>query len=373
MGDITRYGILGCGMMGQEHIRNLKLLEGASIATICEPDPNMLSKAQLLAPDARLAKDLPGLLNSEIDALVICTPNYMHCSQLLEVLDSCPIPVMVEKPLVTSMADLHRLSDYCSSHNPMVWVGMEYRYMPAIQAFMEELRSDRMGSIYMLSIREHRYPFLPKVGHWNRFNQNTGGTFVEKCCHFFDLMRLFLDSEPVRIYASAGQDHNHLKEEYDQGKPDILDNGFVLVEFAGGQRAMLDLCMFAEGAQYEQEICAVGSRAKLECKLPGPKLLWGNSQVQPELVVSPRKPIGVNKKEFVIDETLENAGSHHGATYHEHVAFQKTLLDDAPIEVTISDGLIAVLMGLAAQRSVQTGSSIAVDVASLSLTEDKRG
>jgi myo-inositol 2-dehydrogenase / D-chiro-inositol 1-dehydrogenase len=368
MSEITRYGILGCGMMGQEHIRNLNLLDGASVAAICEPDQKMRNKAHLLAPEAHLADDLPDLLNSKIDALVISTPNYLHCEQLLEVLDSCRIPVMVEKPLVTSMDDLRRLNDYCNLNNPLVWVGMEYRYMPAIQEFIGELRADTMGSVHMLSIREHRFPFLHKVGHWNRFNQNTGGTFVEKCCHFFDLMRLFLQSEPVRIYASAGQDHNHLKEEYADGKPDILDNGFVIVEFAEGQRAMLDLCMFAEGSQYEQEISAIGSRAKIECKLPGPKLLWGDLQVEPELIISPRNPVGVDKKSIAVDMRLENAGSHHGATYHEHAAFQKTLREGAPIEVTVSDGLIAVLMGLAAQRSAQTGASIGVDVSSMSLS-----
>ena len=41
------------------------------------------------------------------------------------------------------------------------------------------------GDIKMLSIREHRFPFLPKIDNWNRFNKNSGGTFVEKCCHFF--------------------------------------------------------------------------------------------------------------------------------------------------------------------------------------------
>jgi hypothetical protein len=51
----------------------------------------------------------------------------------------------------------------------------------------------------MLSIREHRFPFLTKVGDWNRFSENTGGTMVEKCCHFFDLMRLITRSEAVRV------------------------------------------------------------------------------------------------------------------------------------------------------------------------------
>jgi myo-inositol 2-dehydrogenase / D-chiro-inositol 1-dehydrogenase len=57
----------------------------------------------------------------------------------------------------------------------------------------------------MLTIREHRFPFLEKVGDWNRFNRNTGGTLVEKCCHFFDLMRLILRDDPVRVMASGGQ------------------------------------------------------------------------------------------------------------------------------------------------------------------------
>ena len=58
----------------------------------------------------------------------------------------------------------------------------------------------------MLSITEHRFPFLQKVNNWNRFTANSGGTFVEKCCHFFDLMRLILKSDPVRVMASAGQE-----------------------------------------------------------------------------------------------------------------------------------------------------------------------
>ena len=126
----------------------------------------------------------------------------------------------------------------------------------------------------MLAIREHRFPFLMKVGDWNRFNRYTGGTLVEKCCHFFDLMRLLMRCEPVRIYASASVAHNHRDERYPEGVPDILDNAFVTVDFAGGQRASLDLCMFAEGSRYQEEISAVGPRGKAECFVPGPGRFW---------------------------------------------------------------------------------------------------
>jgi len=70
----------------------------------------------------------------------------------------------------------------------VVWVGLEYRYMAPTMRLLEHVSSGVLGRLHMLAIREHRFPFLPKVGDWNRFSNNTGGTLVEKCCHFFDLM-----------------------------------------------------------------------------------------------------------------------------------------------------------------------------------------
>jgi predicted dehydrogenase len=57
--------------------------------------------------------------------------------------------------------------------------------------------------------------FLRKVNNWNRFNTNSGGTLVEKCCHFFDLMRLFVGGNPVQVMASGAIDVNHKDEVYD--------------------------------------------------------------------------------------------------------------------------------------------------------------
>ncbi|GBL21726.1 hypothetical protein EMGBS4_17860 [Acidimicrobiaceae bacterium] len=64
-------------------------------------------------------------------------------------------------------------------------------------------------------------PFLEKVDNWNRFSVNTGGTLVEKCCHFFDVMGLIAQSKAQRVFASGSQDVNHLDEIYDGRKSDI--------------------------------------------------------------------------------------------------------------------------------------------------------
>ena len=44
---------------------------------------------------------------------------------------------------------------------------------------------------------------------------------MEKCCHFFDLMRLFAGANPVRLMASGAIDVNHKDEIYD-GKVNCL-------------------------------------------------------------------------------------------------------------------------------------------------------
>ena len=74
--------------------------------------------------------------------------------------------------------------------------------MPTIARLIAEAESGVIGELKMLTVREHRFPFLRKVADWNRLSARTGGTLVEKCCHFFDLMRLILKAEPTRVLAS---------------------------------------------------------------------------------------------------------------------------------------------------------------------------
>ncbi|MEM8662799.1 MAG: Gfo/Idh/MocA family oxidoreductase [Pseudomonadota bacterium] len=357
-----RYGLLGAGMMGQEHLKNLALL-GAEATAVFEPDDRMATTALQLAPGARrLASADEVVRDPAVDALLIASPNHLHVDQLAGALARRSLPVLVEKPLYTAPSDVARLTALAAG-DPFVWVAMEYRYMPPIAAFLAE--ADRAtGGIKMLTIREHRFPFLRKVGDWNRFNRFSGGTLVEKCCHFFDLMRLALNAEPVRVMASAGQAVNHLGERYGGETPDIWDNGYVIVDFDSGARAMLELCMFADGARYQEEISALGPDGKMEAFVPGPTRFWPEHLGEPpvaQVIVSPRSPKGPRLHEVPVDETLLDAGDHNGATFYQHRRFADALASGRAPEVTLADGFAAVAMGLAAQRSAETGQAVAVE------------
>jgi predicted dehydrogenase len=360
MHDI-RYGIIGCGMMGQEHLRNIALVPGATVAAIFEPDPAMRAAAAAMAPAARMVDSVAAVLaDPAVNCLLIASPNFRHLEQLEAIAATRPLPVLVEKPLFTDPAHAPRLAAFRAAYPAPVWVAMEYRYMPPVAHLLREA-ARATGGIRMLTIREHRFPFLEKVGDWNRFNRNTGGTLVEKCCHFFDLMRLALGSDPVRVMASAGRDVNHLDERYDGEVPDILDNAYVIVDFASGARAMLELCMFAEGARYQEEISATGPAGKIECLVPGPGRFWpahlGEPPV-PQVIVSPRNPKGPQVLEVPVDPAILAAGDHNGSTFYQHMGFAAVVRGQAAPQVTLDDGWWAVAMGMAAQQSAATGQAV---------------
>ncbi len=354
MSTILNYGVIGCGMMGQEHLRNIALLEGARVAAIYEPNPIMADAAKAIAPNARLHDSLDSLLaRDDLDCLLVASPNHCHVDQLAAIAARNPLPLLMEKPLFAAEADAARVQQIGADYAAPIWVAMEYRYMPPVQTFLDTLDS-ATGGVRMLAIREHRFPFLPKVGDWNRFNRNTGGTLVEKCCHFFDLMRLILRAEPVRVMASAGQEVNHLDERYDGQVPDIWDTAYVLVDFDNGARAMLDLCMYAEGSRYQEEICATGPAGKIEALVPGPGRFWPThlgAPPLPQVIVSPRQPKGPHAVEIPVDPTLLEAGDHNGSTFYQHARFLEVVRGRATPEVSLADGIAAVRMGLAAQRA----------------------
>jgi myo-inositol 2-dehydrogenase/D-chiro-inositol 1-dehydrogenase len=346
-------------MMGCEHIVNLEAGQGAEVVALADPDADNLAFAEAAAVSEsdRVATyaDHRGLLaRDDLDAVVIASPNHTHVDVLADVL-ATNLHVMVEKPMCTSVEECRGVGELLDDRSGLFWVGLEYRYMPTIAAFVEQARSPDVGAIRMMSIREHRFPFFKKVDNWNRFSANTGGTLVEKCCHFFDLMNLVMRSRPERVYASGGQDVNHLDERYErpdgtQAAADILDNAYVVIDFAGGERAMLDLCMFAEGGRHEQELIVVGDRAEIETTVPGDTVWVGPRDGRPAASIA-----------CALSPTVGHEGFHHGASFREHQEFQATIRSGGSASVGFQEGLWSVAVGEAAHRSIDLGRPVLLE------------
>lgn len=353
-----RYALIGSGMMGQEHIRNVELLGDATVVAVGDPDAAMRTAAAEFAGAEPFADWREMIARVDCDAYILASPNHLHAEALTELI---PLgrPILAEKPLATTVADCERLVRLAGDHGTPVWVAMEYRYMPPVARLIREVEAGTAGRLRMIAIREHRFPFLDKVGNWNRFAAHTGGTMVEKCCHFFDLMRLIAQAEPARLYCSGAMDVNHHDEIIDGRRPDIIDNAFTAVDFDNGVRAMLDLCMFAEGAEFQEVITATGSAARVEAMIPGPARFAPNGREQTAwIAIADRATRHERREPIEVDEALLAAGDHHGSTFFQHQRFAALVRHGGRPEVTIEDGAKAVAIGAAAEESARTGKAV---------------
>jgi len=362
MGNELRYGIIGAGSMGREHIENIKVMGGALVTAISDTHVPSQEAALAMAPGAKLFTDHRALLDSGlVDALIIATPNDTHTAVLKDVL-ATDFAVFVEKPLATTIEDLKSILAWGEKRSGLTWMGLEYRFMPPVAEAIARAQEGEAGKIHQVSIREHREPFYPKVDNWNRFADRTGGTLVEKCCHYFNLMDIVIGEQPIRVFASGGQSVNHLDEKYDGKQANMLDNAYVVLEYANGARGMLDLCMFGEGSFDKEILTIVGDEGKIESFLP--------SQV---IRTSRRESIGKlsgwktgatrapgSEQKIVHNYDVKYMGHHYGASYIEHTKFRDAILNSTPPEVTLKDGVTSVVTGLAAHKSINEGRVVEI-------------
>ena len=235
--------VIGTGTIGQEHMRVAALLGRARVGGVWDPSAHSMDAA--LASFAGSQDTAPRRFESleaacsdgEADALFICSPNYTHLD-VLRVAMTSGKAIFLEKPMATTLADAAEIVRLADNYDGFIQIGLQYRYKAQYrEAFAELHERQSIGALRTIEVSEYRPPFLDKVGQWNKFNRYSGGTLVEKCCHYFDLMNRFADARAERVFAVGGQAVNFRDFDYGGERADIDDHAFVVVEYAGGTRA----------------------------------------------------------------------------------------------------------------------------------------
>jgi len=379
---LIRCAILGCGMMGQEHISYIcGYPDKIRIDFLCDPhQPSLDKSCQVLQQFGAIddnALMMPKMLHdehdliqhvSDIDLLVIATPNYMHAETILQWGDH-DVTILCEKPVAVSQAQHDKL--LTAPLQARLWIAMEYRFIPAVAQLLQLLPT--VGDLKMVTIRENRYPFLHKIGDWNREVEYTGDTLVEKCCHFFDLFRLITGQEVElnRVKAMAQRGINYGDEPVRE-KP-IIDAAYVMFPMSSSETkkslmACLELCMYAEGSRHQEEIIVTGTQGRLEAYLPENKVYAyqrPNHDEWSDRSIPPPKPVervydcsNVNAVHGIHGKIPTHGGYHYSSTAVEWYQLLRAMQTHRETghwkpDVSLADGLAAVQIGLQATKSLQ--------------------
>ena len=355
------FGVIGCGIMGQEHIYNALLVGRAKIGGLYDPAAKSIDAAtRLIARNGQqeapriYASLAQAVADPDTDALIIATPNYTHIDVVRTVVGSNKA-LFVEKPIATTVADAFEVCQLAAAHSQPVRFGLQYRYKSVYaEALTEVFERRSVGRVHSVNMLEHRFPFLDKVQQWNKFSAYTGGTLVEKCCHYFDLMNLFAGGNPQRIFAVGNQAVNFHNFVYDNKKADGLDQAQLSIQYDNGVIGGFSLCMFTPGTREELVVCGDAGRvhasesARLGEANENRLEVWRGENAASS-VRAPDYPSYITK------------AGHHGSTFFEHLSFVDELSGGVVSGPNLADGLWSVAVGAAAQLSIERGA--AVDVA----------
>ena len=208
-----KVGVIGCGGIATWHVKGIMDSPDLEIGALCDIVPAKLEekKRQCGASDDMLYADYIEMLDSgKIDAVDICTPNYLHFPMAMEAVKR-NIPYSVEKPVCNSKEDALTLYEATKAKNLPNMVCFSYRFIAAARYARDLVRNGSLGKIYHVSgeyFQGYGFP-NPKSGvvgplTW-RFDKELAGSGAlgDLGCHMIDLIRFISGREFTKITADA--------------------------------------------------------------------------------------------------------------------------------------------------------------------------
>ena len=106
----------------------------AEAVALCASDPGRIARAMEVAPEMRLFKNEHDLIHSDLDAVVVSSPNFTHVPLALEALKAGK-HLFLEKPVGITPAECRKLLRASAKSDRVLLIGHELRYSPFFGKF----------------------------------------------------------------------------------------------------------------------------------------------------------------------------------------------------------------------------------------------
>ncbi len=183
-----KVGFVGLGGIASGHLTAVAESPLAEIAGLCDVSEETLAKRGREFKVAALFSDYMEMLNNtEIDAVVISTPNAIHKEVAIASLRSGR-HVFCEKPITATLADAIAIREVAKSAKAKLQIGMCRRFQSASAAIRRLVQSGELGDIYHIKFSLRRQGGIPLHGAWFMKKElSGGGVVVDLAVHSLDL------------------------------------------------------------------------------------------------------------------------------------------------------------------------------------------
>jgi myo-inositol 2-dehydrogenase/D-chiro-inositol 1-dehydrogenase len=327
---VIRFTLIGAGRIGRIHASNIARHPQARLAYVADADARA---AEALAQQLSAKTiDLDSAVSArDVDAVLIASSTDTH-ADYIERCAAAGKPVLCEKPLDLDAQRASACVKAAQKAGIPLYLGFNRRYDPSFMRLKREIAAGTIGTLETLHIIS-RDPSPPPVEYIKR----SGGLFRDMMIHDLDMARWLLGAEPVEVFArgSALVDPGI-------GAAGDVDTAMVMLRTARGQ-----LCQIANSRRcsfgYDQRIEAFGSQG----------MVRADNHTATSVTVA-------GTSGFNTEPALPFFLERYAAAYRLELEDFVNALHDKRVELaTGEDGLRALLLADAAQRSLASGAAVA--------------
>jgi predicted dehydrogenase len=231
MGEGVRIAIAGPGWIGAVHARAIAQTAGAELVAVLGSDEGRASAFARSHGASRVHVDLADLCaDREVDAVVLATPNHLHCRQGVPLLEAGK-HLLVEKPLARGVAEGERLARSAAAAGRVLAVGHMWRFDREAQRLRAAVDDGVLGRV----VKTKGYGIHTRWGPGGWFTDPEragGGALIDMGVHAIDTVRYLLgDPEPARVYAHLGTCF---------GDYEVDDLGVLMIEWRDGPVSLIE-------------------------------------------------------------------------------------------------------------------------------------
>ncbi len=356
-----RYGVVGAGNRSRNgHLPILKkYFPDVEIAALCDITPEALQQGLALCGPATVGyNDYRRMLaeRSELDAVVVIVPNYLHAEVSLAALQSGK-HVLVEKPMTIRLADADRMIQAARQRQLALLVGQQSRYASAFQRMAELIRQGAIGDLEFVfgslfrgdwNPRSWRYtdPQTNQQTNWRFLTATAGSSLLEDGIHELDVIHWLVGARPRRVQAQGGNNVYKNRE--------TIDHAALLIEFSNGVKCTFAFTLFTPGVPNPRLMRLLGSQGEMELEREGrgQNIVIRRYRGQPERIPVPY--LTPEEQSFWPGDR----GDLDIQTVRAHRAFLQSMTSGAQPFADGQVGRDAIHISLAAERSLRTGRAL---------------
>ena len=331
------------GSAAKRTLRNLVRMADVNVIAASSRSQQSLDAAVAIAgPATRTFTDWRDVLAIDaVDAVIIALTNDQHHETTVAAF-AAGKHVFVEKPMGLNIAQCNDIINASQAAGKLLQVGHELRFQRLYVEMKRLIDAGEIGELQLMWCREFRGPMRDG---WRSSEAQSGGVLLEKCVHHFDLCNWIMDRPPLRVAAQGGRN----VVLHSEG----LDNAQVIIEFEGGRRASLELCLFAPFGG-DSEIGVAGSNGRIDTA--NQALTLTHQRYEPRQQTS-RKITELDEEETFIDAS----GRIDRGIRAELVHFVDAVRNNRQPMNSGASGKLACAVSLAAQESIHRQQAVTIE------------